>query len=88
MTKIKKLKDHTSAQCAVRIYDNGTIDFISYTTLVIRLDQDKDKNRRVECTGTYSRTTIRQIGWFLREYAPDLSYYDMKAIARQGAKIM
>ena len=35
----------------------------------------------VTCTGTYSQTTRRQISWFLREFFPTLTYYDMKNAA-------
>ena len=80
----KKLSGHQSAQCRVNIFDNGDIDFISYVTRVISIRKDKNGNRQVECTGTYSATTRKQIGYFLREYAPDLSYYDIKGIASKG----
>lgn len=82
---IKRLRDHSSAQCYVRIYENGETDFISYTTRVISI-RIRNGRRYVECTGTYSPTTRRQIGWFLREYAPDLTYYDIKRIACEGEK--
>ena len=102
---IKKLTNHPGAQCKVRLNDDGTIDFISYTTLVIkatpfnsvtledRADLDLldpagnvtpetlDNVYFLECTGTYSRTTARQISWFLREYFGDISYASMKEIA-------
>lgn len=42
----------------------------------------------MECTGTYSATTRKQMAWFLKEYAPDLTYYDMKAIVGKGAVAM
>jgi len=78
----KNLRDHKSSQCHVVINDNE-VRFISYTTEVIRMVWENGK-RLIECTGTYSPTTRKQIGWFLKEYANDLSYYDMKAIAGQG----
>jgi hypothetical protein len=34
MLETRKLTNHKSAQCHVSIEDNGTINFISYTTLV------------------------------------------------------
>jgi hypothetical protein len=77
------LKDHASAQCHIRIDDSGEINFISYYTRVITMAY-KDGQRMIECTGTYSRTTAKQIGWFLKEYAPDLNYYDMKEIVGKG----
>ena len=73
------LKDHPSSQCGV-IFDNGVVHFYSYSTRVISIYP----NGEMECTGTYSQTTRKQIGWFLKEYAPHLSYYDMKAIAGKG----
>ena len=79
----KDLREHKSSNCFVRIYDD-VVEFISYTTRVITIKQDEKKNRIVECTGTYSPTTRRQIGWFLKEYAPDLTYQDMKEIAGDG----
>lgn len=79
----RNLHGHESAACHVRTYDNGNIDFISYVTRVISI-VFKNGRRMVECTGTYSATTRKQIGWFLKEYAPDLNYYDMKAIAGEG----
>ena len=79
----KKLRDHASAQCLIEI-ENDRVVFISYTTPVIFITHENGK-RRVECTGTYSQTTRKQIGWFLREYLPEFCYQDMKRIAGQGA---
>ena len=50
------------------------IHLVSYTTRVISIDP----NGWVDCTGTYSATTRKHIGAFLKEYAPTLNYYDMK----------
>ena len=36
MLETRKLTRHKYAQCHIEIEDNGTINFISYTTLVIR----------------------------------------------------
>lgn len=80
----RKLKNHKYAKCYVNISDNGNyISFWSYSTLVIALEKRRGA-RFVGCTGTYSPTTRKQIGWFLREYAPDLNYYDMKNIVGKG----
>lgn len=76
-----RLQDHEHAQAYVRELTDGSLVLVSYVTEVIRLDPAKNT---VECTGTYSRTTIKHIGWFLREYFPSLNYYDMKAIAGTG----
>lgn len=73
MSICRNLKDHEYAQARVLLYDDGTIDLISYTTLVCRIFPDG----RLECTGLYSRTTIKHIGWFMREYTGG-TYYDAK----------
>lgn len=85
---IKKLRDHKSSQCHVLISEDGKeINFVSYTTTVIIITRGEDGKRHIECTGTYSPTTRKQIGWFLKEYAPDLNYFDMKRIAGLPAAV-
>ena len=76
MKKSTVLKNHPCCQCKINI-DGNRIDFVSYTTRVITIIIDNGK-RLIECTGTYSRTTAKQITYFLREYAPDLCLEDMK----------
>ena len=82
MTRTTHLKAHPSCQCKINI-DGNRIDFISYTTRVISIIVENGK-RLIECTGTYSRTTAKQITYFLREYAPDLCLEDMKKIQGKG----
>ena len=79
--KTKKLKDHPAAQCYVRLYDNGDICLRSYRTDVVYYRHGSGK---VYCTGTYSPTTRKQIGWFLREYIPQMSYQDCKKMVAEG----
>ena len=81
MTNIitRKLCDHASAAAKVRIYEdeNGTrsrIELISYSTMVCAMEFRDDANY-VECTGTYSATTRKHIGWFVREYMPTFMHY-------------
>jgi len=62
MPKIFKLKSMPYAQAGVWEYDNGTIELHSYQTMIIRID----KNGWMECTGTYSPTTRKHIGAFMR----------------------
>ena len=82
----RNLENHPYSNCHVEI-ENDRIVFVSYTTAVIFITH-RDGQRFVECTGTYSATTRKQIGYFLREYAPDLCYYDMKRIAGEGEVAM
>lgn len=84
---MKKLNNHPYAQCGVVNHEDGAISFISYATTVIRMTFINGI-RHMECTGTYSATTRKQIGYFLKEYAPDLCYHDMKRIIGMGAVAM
>ena len=66
-----RLIDHPYAQCCVRKYADGSIEFISYSTLVIHITP----SGWLHCFGTFSQTTRKQIGWFLKEYASTASYH-------------
>lgn len=59
--------------CGIVKNANG-IHLISYTTLVCTIDNDGF----LSCTGTYSRTTIKHISAFLKEYAPTINYQIVK----------
>lgn len=87
MLETRKLTNHKSAQCYVTIQDNGIINFISYTTLVIQALPHPNGGYVLYCTGTYSQTTRKQIGWFLKEYFGDINYYHMKKCAEDGTGI-
>lgn len=69
-----RLKSMPNAQCGVRFDAHGGIDFVSYSTTVITIDP----MGWLTCTGTYSQTTRKQIGRFLSEYAPNITYQDAK----------
>ena len=71
-----KLKNHPYAQCSVRVHLDGSIVFTSYSTVVIYINKDG----WLYVTGLYSATTRKQIGWFLNEYVPALSYQDIKML--------
>lgn len=79
---IKKLEFHPYSQCHVEISPEMTV-FFSYHTAVLFLDNEG----WLECTGTYSQTTRKQIGWFLREYAPDISYSSVKQCYQDDMRI-
>lgn len=79
----KKLDSMPNAQCGVILHSDGAVDFYSYSTLVCKIDAQG----WLECTGTYSQTTRKQIGRFLREYAPNLSYQDAKFCYEHSVKM-
>ena len=73
VTYDKRLSHMPYASAGVVFNDNGT-HLVSYTTLVCSIDN----NGFLSCTGTYSATTRKHIGAFLKEYAPNLCYQDAK----------
>lgn len=77
----KKLKSLPYGNAKIRVYENGDMDLISYTTPVILI-----RNGWLECTGLYSRTTINHIGKFMREYGFG-DYYTAKRLYKQSKKI-
>ena len=71
-----KLKNHPYAQCSVRVLLDGSVVFTSYNTDVIYIDKDG----WLYVSGLYSATTRKQIGYFLKEYVPALTYQDIKSL--------
>jgi hypothetical protein len=70
---IAKLTAHPHANAHV-IITPAVTTFVSYSTPVI----DIDKNGWLSCSGLYSMTTRKQIGWFLEEYAPAITFQMVK----------
>lgn len=71
-----KLKNHPYAQCSVRVLIDGSVVFTSYNTDVIYIDKDG----WLYVSGLYSAITRKQIGYFLKEYVPFLSFQDIKSL--------
>ena len=59
----KAVASHNYAQAREYHYFDGTVALISYTTPVIIITPEG----WLSCNGLYSRTTIKHIGWFMRE---------------------
>ena len=59
----KSNNGHQYAQTHVRIWDDNTVELVSYTTTVITIDP----TGWLRINGLYSMTTIKHIGWFMRE---------------------
>lgn len=70
----KRLAYCPNGSCGTFERDDGTKFLVSYSTTVLSLD----KNGWLECTGTYSNTTRKHIGAWLKEYAPAANYYNAK----------
>lgn len=75
----KALDSMPYAKCGVDTLNDGTIMFYSYETLVIVVSP----TGWLECTGTYSQTTRKQIGRFMQEYF-GLTYFHAKKCYENG----
>ena len=60
----------------------GGVQLVSYETIVCEI-----VDGWLHCYGTFSATTRRHIGAFLREVAPSLSYHSAKLCHRDGIEI-
>lgn len=79
----RNLKYCPYGSCGVNDYNDGCLHLVSYTTRVISIDADG----WLDCSGTYSATTRKHIGAFLKEYAPNLNYHDAKRAAIENIQI-
>ena len=70
----KSNNGHEYAATYVRIFDDNTVQLVSYTTTVIEINPEG----WLSVNGLYSRTTIKHIGWFMRERG--MSYYTAKQL--------
>lgn len=74
----RKLNGHSSAAATI-IFDADCVYLKSYSTIVLKVDGDG----WLTVTGLYSRTTIKHIGWFMREMF-GLTYYHAKEVYTSG----
>ena len=59
----KTVAGHKYAQAHENLFTDGTVQLVSYSTVVIEITPEG----WLHCTGLYSMTTIKHIGWFMRE---------------------
>lgn len=78
---ISKINNHGDASARF-VYDenNNLRGLISYRTTVITIDE----NGWLRVSGLYSRTTIKHIGWFMRELG--MTYQDAKSFYENNYK--
>lgn len=72
---------HKYAKTHVINYEDGTVVLMSYTTPVIKIDRDG----WLSVKGLYSMTTIKHIGWFMRERG--MTYQLAKALYKDGLQM-
>ena len=74
----KAVAGHEYAQAEEHFFSDGTIQLQSYSTIVIEIDPEG----WLTITGLYSMTTIKHIGWFMRERG--LTYQLAKKLYHDG----
>lgn len=81
MTYTKSINNgHKYASTFVRTFEDGTVQLVSYSTTVIEIDKDG----WLTVNGLYSMTTIKHIGWFMRERG--LTYQLAKQLYNDNVK--
>lgn len=68
VTVHENLREHPYAQCGIIRMEHGK-QFVSYETIVCEIEDDW-----LHVYGTFSATTAKQIGWFLRQMKKDYNY--------------
>lgn len=74
VVKTWKMPNHEYAQCKILERRDGALVLQSYNTIVVSITKDG----WMDCSGIYSRTTIKHIGWFMKCYGNGCGYYDAK----------
>ena len=72
MKNIQYIPGHEYAHAYIRAYNDGQLELVSYSTVVITVTP----NRELVVHGLYSMTTRKHIGWFMRLLG--LTYQDAK----------
>ena len=78
---IRKFENHKSAAARIYEYEDGSRNLVSYRTTVCELD----KNGWLKVNGLYSSTTIKHIGWFMKELG--LTYQLAKQLYNDNLKM-
>ena len=78
---IEKFAAHPYAAARIVRHDNGAVSLVSYQTTVIEINPEG----WLTVTGLYSMTTIKHIGWFMREVC-GLTYQHAKRVYTTGEK--
>ena len=84
VTYNRSLKYIPYAQAGILLDDEG-VTLVSYESPIIRLHRDAIEfcNTAPNCT----RTTISHVSAFLKEYAPNISYFQVKEAYYKDAEI-
>jgi hypothetical protein len=82
LKKIERLKGHNQAQAQV-IRQGNEIILRSYSTNVLFYNVIE---KTVYCTGRYSMTTIKHIGWFMTQFT-DFGYHEIKDCFMKDASL-
>lgn len=72
---------NTTKTARAIFFDNGAMALVSYATTVIAIDPEG----WLTCFGTYSRTTIKHIGLFMKRFTAG-DYYTAKKCYTDGVK--
>lgn len=86
MFEYRKFDNHPAAAAMIaEDRDTGAVRLYSYNTMVAEIRPDPEMGwLQIMVTGLYSRTTIKHLGWFMREFGCGRDYYFAKAAIGRG----
>lgn len=83
---LERLKNHKYANAHIRRYSDGIIQLWSYSTMVLEYNI---RDKTIFCSGLYSMTTRRHIGWFMNQFFNNkYNYHDTKYICNNNASLL
>ncbi len=77
----RKFAAHPYANASICNFNDGTISLVSYRTTVLEINPEG----WLTVNGLYSMTTIKHIGWFMKEVC-GLTYQHAKRVYTTGEK--
>ena len=83
VTYDKRLSYCPNGSCGIVANNNNEIVLISYTSPIIWYNPDENTISFGYTAPDYSRTTIKHVISFLKEYIPSISYQDVKKLYYQ-----
>lgn len=83
VTYDKNLSYCPHGSCGIVVNANNEIILVSYTSPIIWYNPDEKTISFGYTAPDYSRTTIKHVSSFLKEYIPSISYQDVKRLYYQ-----
>ena len=83
---LERLEGHKYANAHIQRYSDGIIQLWSYRTMILEYNT---REKTIHCTGLYSMTTRKHIGWFMNQFFNNkYNYHDIKYIYNNNLSLL